>query len=55
MTISYLAKVNKYGGRIVGIQLAHTKLIDNNYYDVKLYEISADNYYLRRYKHDRSS
>lgn len=47
--------VNKYGGRIVGIQLAHTKLIDNNYYDVKLYEISADNYYARRYKHGRSS
>lgn len=47
--------IDKYGGRVVGVQLSQTKLIDNNYYDVKLYEISADNYYLRRYKHDRSS
>ena len=47
--------VDKYGGRVVGVQLSQTKLIDNKFYDVKLYEISADNYYLRRYKHGRSS
>lgn len=37
--------IEKYGGRIVGIQKAQTKLIDNKYYDVKLYEILADQYY----------
>lgn len=47
--------IDKYGGRVVGTQLAQTKLIDNNYYDVKLYEISANNYYLRRHKHGRHS
>lgn len=37
--------IEKYGGRIVGIQKAQTKLIDNKYYDVKLYEILADQHY----------
>lgn len=37
--------IKKYGGRIVGIQEAQTKLIDNKYYDVKLYEILEDQYY----------
>lgn len=41
---SYDKMVNRYGGRIVGICEKETKLIDGEYYDVKLYEITRDNY-----------
>lgn len=34
----------KHGGRIVGIQKQHTRLIDNLLYDEKIYEILADEY-----------
>lgn len=34
----------KYGGRIVGTYMQHVKLIDNKYYDIKLYEIFRDDF-----------
>jgi hypothetical protein len=34
----------KFGGRIVGIKKENDKLIDNQYYDVKLYEILKKDY-----------
>ena len=36
--------IQKYNGRIVGIKEKETKLFDNNYYDVKCYEILKENY-----------
>lgn len=36
--------ISKYGGRIVGIYEKETKLIDGEYYDVKLYEITRESY-----------
>jgi len=36
--------INKYGGRIIGINKQSTKLQDGNYYDVKYYEIFRDDY-----------
>lgn len=36
--------IQKYGGNIVGIRKATTKLQDNNYYDKKLYEIFKEDY-----------
>ncbi len=36
--------IKKYNGRIVGIRKEDTKLFDNNYYDVKLYEIFRKDY-----------
>lgn len=36
----------RYGGRIVGIEKAETKLCDNKYYDVKRYEILKDDFLL---------
>lgn len=42
---SYDKIVNKYGGRIVGTYKEHVKLIDGNYYDEKLYEILASDYF----------
>lgn len=41
---SYDKMINKYGGRVVGIYSDETKLIDGKYYDVKLYEITRNNY-----------
>ena len=34
----------KYGGRILCVQKDETKLEDNNYYDVKLYEIMREDF-----------
>ena len=42
----------KYGGRIVGIEKAETKLCDNKYYDVKRYEILRDDYIKAVRNHD---
>jgi len=36
--------INKYGGKIVGINKQSTKLQDGNYYDVKYYEIFREDY-----------
>lgn len=41
---SYDKMINKYGGRIVGIYRQEVKLIDGEYYDEKLYEITRDDY-----------
>ena len=37
--------IKKYGGRIVGIKKKDVQLIDGKYYDLKLYEIFADDYF----------
>lgn len=42
---SYDKMIKKYGGRIVGTKKADVKLIDGKYYDKKLYEILADEYF----------
>ncbi len=41
---SYDKMVVKYGGQVAGILKAHYKLVDNNYYDEKMYEIFRDDY-----------
>lgn len=41
---SYDKMISKYDGRIVGIYEKETKLIDGEYYDVKLYEITRKSY-----------
>ena len=40
----YDAKIEKFGGRIVGIQKEHSKLADGKYHDLKLYEILREDY-----------
>lgn len=42
---SYDKMIKKYGGRIIGIKKEDVKLIDGNYYDSKLYEITSENYF----------
>lgn len=42
---SYDKMIRKYGGRIVGILREDLKLIDGEYYDKKLYEILASEYF----------
>jgi len=41
---SYDKIISKYGGRIIGVKKESAKLIDNKYYDVKLYEIFKRDY-----------
>lgn len=41
---SYDQMIEKYNGRIVGIKRKDAKLIDGEYYDVKLYEIFREDY-----------
>lgn len=41
---SYDKFINKYGGRIVGTDKEHVRLMDNKYYDSKAYEIFRDEY-----------
>lgn len=41
---SYDRLVKKYGGNIVGIRHQHCKLIDNQYYDDKIYELFREDY-----------
>ena len=36
--------INKFGGRIVGIEKKSTMLADGNFYDYKMYEIFRDDY-----------
>ena len=47
---SYDRLCQKYGGRILCIEKDETKLDDNKYYDVKLYEILRDEYMAARGK-----
>lgn len=42
---SYDRIIKRYGGRIVGIKKEDAKLIDGEYYDNKLYEILASEYF----------
>lgn len=42
---SYDKMIAKYGGRIIGVRKEDVKLIDGNYYDEKLYEIFANDYF----------
>lgn len=42
---SYDKMIKKYGGRIVGIKRDNARLIDGNFYDEKLYEITSDEYF----------
>lgn len=42
---TYDKMINKYGGRIVGVYKDDAKLIDGEYYDRKLYEITAKEYF----------
>lgn len=42
---TYDKMIKKYGGRIVGIYREDIKLIDGKYYDKKLYEIFAKQYF----------
>jgi len=41
---SYDRLVAKYGGRIVGVYKEDSKLMDNKFYDSKMYEIFRDDY-----------
>lgn len=41
---TYDRLVNKYGGVVIGVYKKHWKLIDNEYYDVKMYEIMREDY-----------
>jgi RimJ/RimL family protein N-acetyltransferase len=45
---TYDRMIEKYGGRIVGIQKQQYRLIDGKYYDEKLYEIMSDDYFSKR-------
>lgn len=42
---SYDKIIKKYNGEIVGIQRKHAKLVDGEYYDVKIYEIFLEDYF----------
>lgn len=42
---SYDKMIKKYGGRIVGIKKEDVKLVDGKYYDKKIYEILASEYF----------
>lgn len=42
---SYDKMIKKYGGRIVGTYKKDVKLIDGKYYDKKMYEIFAEEYF----------
>jgi hypothetical protein len=40
----YERLVKKFGGRVVGVRKADIKLMDNNYYDVKFFEIFREDF-----------
>ena len=44
---TYDKLIKKYGGRIVGIKKEDVKLIDGKYYDIKMYEILASEYFCK--------
>ena len=41
---SYDKFIKKFGGRIIGIQKQHVRLVDNKLYDEKMYEICREDY-----------
>lgn len=45
---TYDRMIARYGGRIIGIQSQQVKLIDGQFYDVKMYEILLDDYFGRK-------
>lgn len=47
---SYDKMVAKYGGCIAGVLKSHYKLVDNYYYDRKMYEIFRDDYIMSKGK-----
>jgi RimJ/RimL family protein N-acetyltransferase len=49
---SYDKLIHKYGGRVVGTYKKHTKLIDNQLYDEKMYEIFREDYISHKRKDD---
>lgn len=46
---SYDKLIRNYGGRVVGIQKNHVRLLDNLLYDVKLYEVTSYDYLNKKY------
>lgn len=42
---SYDRMIEKYGGRIIGVKKEEVKLIDGKFYDFKMYEILASEYF----------
>lgn len=47
---SYDRTIDKFGGRVVGVKKHEVKLFDNEYYDMKLYEILRSEYLCSKYK-----
>jgi len=47
---SYDRLIKQYGGSIVGIKKKEVKLMDNKYYDSKMYEIFREDYLLHKNK-----
>lgn len=45
---TYDRVIQKYGGRIVGIRKQQVRLIDGQFYDEKLYEILANDYFAKK-------
>lgn len=45
---TYDRLIEKYGGYICGYQKEHVRLMDGNFYDEKLYEILATDYFRKR-------
>lgn len=45
---TYDKLIGKYGGYIVGIKKEHTRLLDGNFYDLKMYELFRDEYIKNR-------
>lgn len=50
---SYDRLIKKYNGRIVGIRHKHCKLMDNKYYDDKIYELFREDYIATKIKHKK--
>lgn len=48
---TYDKMITKYNGRIVGIKKQHAKLMDNQFHDLKLYEIFREDYIAAKEKH----
>src|SRR5690348_6237285 len=49
---TYDKLTEKYGGRIVGTYLKDSLLMDNNFYDCKVYELFKDDYVKNRRKNE---
>lgn len=54
---TYDKLTTKYGGRIVGTKVKDDRLLDGNYYDLKLYEIFREDYLRRKdeLKYDKTT